>query len=881
MPYTVNGIGTTYFGTSNRQTQDGVCGSCNRRGKLINYETWHCICVFFVPLIPLGKKQILDYCPSCTQHRVLPFHEWVKIRDRAIDETATQLSASPDNPDAAIEMHATLAAFQKQDEATQFATLIEGKFPDVAKVQFYLAAWYERTGKTAVANRLFLRAYELDPNDINIRRAALLTYVEEGNLDQAKSMIQPFVPGTDHFDAGIFYALATGFQKQGRHPEAVQTLRMLLDAAPGLKSDKTFRKALAISEKATGVEELTIPRDPFYRTSAFLWLSGTTAIVAAIGLWNSYIASNRSVTVVNGLKAPITVMVDGKNTVQVAGGGRADVTLAEGTHAAEVTVPPNQFPKVVFDMSTGWWERFFRSPIFVVDPTRSAAVLWEEATYVAAAPGAAGPEPRRELRLGETFTSHKHVDYRFAEFPDSIKLDNKNSEVVKTRLVVRQDDVTDLVRLGFGLGKTPVSLLPFLEVHLQQAPERDDLVGIYMALSKQAARIPQCRDFLSKRLTDRPVRVGWHRYYQTISGDGLPPAEARKLHEQLKLDYDKMIEASPQDASLLYLRGRLEGHGTQSATYFERALAIDPQHPYALYATSRNHMLQGEFASALDFLTKAVAAKPNEPTFEHSLALTQFAAGEQKDLEKSARDDLAKSPFDQSALETLLKTLVATNRSAEADQEFAQFRNRIQQVAPGRAHSLLESLKLTLASIKGDFAQLERDAANSVDPGARALVFAAKLETKQLADLPAELRSAETGYWYLCRELVAKKLGDAGQVTNSRNQALAMLDEASDNDWAAADILRKAKTATWEEIADLSCDPSHKAVVLVMLAHERADLRPQLLDLADKLNFDLEFPHYLLQREIAELRQGKDAAASRPGRLRRPAPKAVESPRSR
>ncbi len=876
MPYTVNGIGTTYFGTRNRQVQDGVCGSCQRRGKLINYETWHCICVLFIPLIPLGKKQILDYCPTCTKHRVLPFHEWVKIRDRAIDETATQLSASPDDPDAAIEMHATLAAFQKQDEATQFADLIEAKFPDVARVQFYLAAWYERTGKTAVANRLFLRANELEPNDINIRRAALLTYVEEGNLDQAKSMIQPFVPGTEHFDAGIFYALAAGFQKQGRHAEAVQTLRMLLDAAPGLKTDKTFRKTLAISEKAMGVEELTIPRDPFYRTIPFLWLTGTTAIVTAFALWNSYIASNRSVTVVNGLKAPITVTVDGKNTVQVAGGGRADVTLPEGTHAAEVTVPANQFPKVAFDMTTGWWERFFRSPVFVVDPTKSAAVLWEEATYVAAAPGGAAPEPRRDLRLGETFTSHKHVDYRFAEFPDTIKLDKKSSQVVKTRLVVLPYDVTDLVSHGYSLGKTPASMLPFLEVHLQQAPERDDLLAMYLGLSKQAGKLAQCRDFFSKRLTDRPVRVAWHRFYQSLSNEGLPPAEARRQHEQLKQDYDKMLAESPGDASLQYLRGRLEGHGTQSAPYFERALAIEPQHAYALYATSRNHLLRGEFASALDLLTKAVAAKPKEPTFEHSLALTQFAAGEQQALEKSARDELTTAPYSQSALQTLLKTLVATNRPADADREFAEFRQRLQQVAPGKADSLMEPLKLTLAAIKGDFAQLDRDTANSIDPNARTLAFVAKLESNQLADLPTDLKSADTGYWYLCRELVAKRLKDAEQMLASRNQALAMLDEASDNDWAAADVLRKATAATWEEIADLSCDPEHKAVVLVMLAHDRPDLKPQLLELAEKLNFDLEFPHYLLKREIAELQGEKPAVRPRgpaPGSLRRPAPR--------
>lgn len=853
MPYTVNGIGTTYCGTWNRQVQDGVCESCHRRGKLVSYETWHCICVIFIPIIPLGKKQILNYCPSCSRHRVMPYREWIKVRDKAINETASELSESPDDPDKAMGMHATLAAFQKHDEATQFAELIEQKFADIPRVQFYLAAWYERIGRSVVANRLFLRAFELAPDDLNIRRAALLTFVEQGDVDQAKSLIQPFLPGSENFDIGIFYSLATGFQKLGRHQEAVQTLRMLLDAAPGLKTDKTFRKALAVSEKALGVEQLTIPAEPFYRSGAFVAVMIGAAVVAVALLWNEFIAMNRRVTIVNGLKTPITVAVDGKAGVQVPAAGQTDVTLGEGSHAAEVTVPANQFPKVAFDFSTSWWERFIRRPVFIVDPTKSAAVVWEEATYVPR--GEHAPQGRHELRLGEPLTVQKHVDYRFTEFPESITLDKKSGTVVKSRIAVLHEDVLDLVQHGQVLGASPTTMLPFIQTHLQQSPERDDLLPMYTYLCMQLHKATECCDFLSKRLEDRPVRVGWHRIYQSMLTQGVPPEEARKKHDELKRKYSELVEHEPDDASLLYLRGRLEGHGRNSWPYFEKSLALMPQHPYALYASGHSRLVNGDFDQARDLIGKAVEARPDDAQFKHNLVQAQFAAEDFPAMEKDARDELGRTPLSPTAMEKLLKVLVASNRAEEADRELAKYSETFQRIVPAQFNSLVQPLRLKLTSIKNEFPSLEQATANSQDPIARKYSFYAKLESNQLADVPTETVPSDGAYLNLCRELVATRLGDAEQAKISRTTALSLLDQGFDNDWAAADVLRQSADVSWEEVADLGCEPANKAVVLVVMARERADLRPKLLDLAEKLNFDLEFPHFLLAKEIADLRQ--------------------------
>src|SRR5262245_41489348 len=73
MPTRVNGIGTGYYGKSNLQTFEAVCEHCHRTTKLRNYETRLWFSIFFIPVIPLARKQILSQCPICTWHRAVPF----------------------------------------------------------------------------------------------------------------------------------------------------------------------------------------------------------------------------------------------------------------------------------------------------------------------------------------------------------------------------------------------------------------------------------------------------------------------------------------------------------------------------------------------------------------------------------------------------------------------------------------------------------------------------------------------------------------------------------------------------------------------------------------------------------------------------------------
>ena len=96
MPTTYNGIGTHYYGKQHLETHPGVCEHCGRAANLTSYDTRLWFVVLLIPVIPLQRKRVLDYCPHCTRHRVLGLAEWEKLKAtrlaEALEESLTPAS---------------------------------------------------------------------------------------------------------------------------------------------------------------------------------------------------------------------------------------------------------------------------------------------------------------------------------------------------------------------------------------------------------------------------------------------------------------------------------------------------------------------------------------------------------------------------------------------------------------------------------------------------------------------------------------------------------------------------------------------------------------------------------------------------------------------
>src|SRR5438105_7842852 len=137
MPVTVNGIGTHYYGKKNVETRPGGCRQCGSSVNLSSYDTRLWFVIVFVPIIPLGRKRILEYCPSCRRHFLLDLHKWETAKQLQISGALDKFQANP-TPEAAIEAHQQLINFSQMSQAAEFRQMMSQKFAAHAKVQAYL-----------------------------------------------------------------------------------------------------------------------------------------------------------------------------------------------------------------------------------------------------------------------------------------------------------------------------------------------------------------------------------------------------------------------------------------------------------------------------------------------------------------------------------------------------------------------------------------------------------------------------------------------------------------------------------------------------------------------------------------------------------------------
>src|SRR5262245_51958331 len=128
MPTTVNGVGTHYYGKRNVAVRTAACASCQRVGALESYDTRLWFVILFIPIIPLGRKRILDSCGACNRHFVANADAYEQAKQLQTSASIEQFQREP-SPETALAAHAQLLAFREDDRAAEFRGEALAKFP--------------------------------------------------------------------------------------------------------------------------------------------------------------------------------------------------------------------------------------------------------------------------------------------------------------------------------------------------------------------------------------------------------------------------------------------------------------------------------------------------------------------------------------------------------------------------------------------------------------------------------------------------------------------------------------------------------------------------------------------------------------------------------
>ena len=431
-------------------------------------------------------------------------------------------------------------------------------------------------------------------------------------------------------DPQLYTALAGAYGRQGNHDEALTIYEQVLAAVPKLRYDKQFRQLVRTSEKHATQPGSILPRIPLYRRRGLLAAAVVLGLIAAVLGANFYIATHRTLHLVNGFDRPVQVQIDEEPPITIAPNSHQVSTVAEGQHTARTSIGGKPVSADEFEVSADYFDRFTKKPAYVLNAGRGAAIIWEEVTY-AIKPMAGGSG---RLDSGQTFVTYGNADYQFEPFPQTVEL-RGGRPTTRSRVDMLEVDP----QLIFNFDDSVMSLdakLAFAEAHLPWLTASKPFLISYVQTALASGQGERVKAYLASGLDALPVRIEWHRMYETLSQD---EAEKQKLRDR----YASILKKQPENSAVLYLAGRLQDP-SHALNYFERAIAADPQSPYPWLGKGYCYDAQGDFAPAKEAYAKALELQPGDDDFRTRLFNVRFALQEFDALEQEAARAMRRGP---------------------------------------------------------------------------------------------------------------------------------------------------------------------------------------------------------------------------------------------
>jgi tetratricopeptide (TPR) repeat protein len=841
MPITYNGIGTHYYGKKNLQQRSGVCRNCGRAGNLQSYDTKLWFVVLFIPIIPLGRKHIIDSCPSCRRHYVADAHKWETAKQLETSGSMDKFRSNP-TPENAVATHQQLLAFHQVAEAAEFQKQMETQFADNAKIHAYIGDALARLGNVDQARGCYQRAFELRPDLPEARVGLALAYIREGKLDDANQLLAFLkTPGAVQlYSLEPLEILGRAYQKVGKHTEALALFKCLIDGLPAIAQHYGFRKTIKASEKALKSKPSILPKAKWlqlFRSAnggqevqllRFGIVAGVLAVLVGIGfvISNEYIRRHRTVYIVNGFGTLMKGEIEGVGSFNLRNYG--SMKVPEGHHRAHITEPIKE--DIEFTIASRYSSRWFGNPLWVLNPRGAALILFEAAVY-----SRNGEHGTYAYRYGNEVEYFADIDFPFTALPKSLQLSSSSPRESRSH-----------IELANKFGQAFYSLesdhrhgeaIKLAQWRLSQADD-EQMLSAWMVSSK-TNELPQVADFLSKHLADRPLRMDSHRMYQFISG---------KTHAELRKQYDDMLAAEPQNADLVYLRGRMSDDNAEGRHYFDKALAINPKHAYAMYAIAYDESCAAHWDAAKTMLDTCIELQPKNRTFAAQWRCACLATDSFEPLEKRLRAEFNQDRTDANTAWALCEALIAAGRSADAEAIVNSVDQACRQHYNRAVPEISNSLRYRILYANGDLGTLaklcERD---RTEDGLGARIWTL-VEQGNLDDAVKALPREDTKdpYFFLTLSLSAQLSGKTDEAARWRMRALKHL--SSEDNRPVAEMLTSNQPLTSDGINKLILSPNAKAIVLANLAMLHPERRAELIEAARKFNVERAFPYQLLKR---------------------------------
>ena len=134
------------------------------------------------------------------------------------------------------------------------------------------------------------------------------------------------------------------------------------------------------------------------------------------------------------------------------------------------------------------------------------------------------------------------------------------------------------------------------------------------------------------------------------------------------------LEQNPKSSPALYLLGYVlqrQNKPRESLEAFTRAAAITAPHPEDLRLVALDYILLDDYADAIHWLRRCIAADPDNAETWYDLGRAQMHEGNFVESERNFKRTLAINPINAKALDNLGLSLEAQNRTEDALTEYS------------------------------------------------------------------------------------------------------------------------------------------------------------------------------------------------------------------
>jgi Tfp pilus assembly protein PilF len=779
---------------------------------------------------------------------------------RSLEESTAQLAQEMDNPEAGLKHLYALSGFGELDEAKDLAEAMENQHAKDAEILFALGAWHEHCKHKADADRCFQAAYLLEPQNPTLIRAQGLTLMEQGQLDEARGLLNVLKPPHPSFDPIVFSTLGKAFQDRQRHAEALELFEIAA-SVPEMQRSKAFQELVRKSEKAIGRRDTSlVPKLPIWQKKSFKLAA---ALLLVAGLWSLLTwvrGQNRTLQVINSSPQTLAFAIDGGETLEVFPGSHLSLKVGEGLHKVRIVRPALMAGEKPFAIQTPLWQRAFVSPTCVLDPLQSSLIYWRKVWYREVPDDS---KDEADTHYGQLYVQYPGVDYLFADFPAEIRLERRKAS---SRTGIKFEPLT--MQMLRSVESGGAEILRRAEQLLElRGFELPDLLGYYN-FCRESKQTDQAKQYLESIRQRRPIVLSVHRLTLGLAQDA---AE----REKIKTSYDEELKSDPKNPDLLFLRSILETDFSKARPFLEDAIQVAPQH-----RESVRRMIMGEFCTT-NFDQAGKLAEKNFPSLVDfdSVRELMFATKQYALMSRNLQED--PEGFD--------RIMQATRLFHEMGIGFSDPpRNSEEQFA---FQSTFQAAKVVSGGLRVGIDVLAKE---ELSPSEYWFLetYHAYLD-EDVEKIGKLLQSPvangdETRYWRFIYELengsqiaLLKTAHDMEEAANAEDELLVAIRLRLDGDteqaetWlkSAADRLAEGEAIerAWSELL-FTCNeqtipadkvrslmdyPSSKAIYATALAAFSPSVDPALIELAEKCNFDHGLPYRFLRDSLKKLANEK------------------------